>query len=79
MAGTRNSELEEGIDCRAWWSTPNRKRRANSDHTEFSERARRPPFYSAGGRDPLSCHRVVLMRWDQESDEHVDVEQADHD
>ena len=44
----------------------------------FSERARRPPFYSAGGRNPLSRHRMVLMRWDQESDEHVDVEQADH-
>jgi hypothetical protein len=78
MTGTRHSELGQGIDCRAWWSASNRELCTDTNDAEFRERARCPALNSAGRGHPLSRHRMVLMRWDQESDEHVDVEQADH-
>ena len=78
MAGARDSELEQGIDCRARWSAPNRKLRADPDDAEFGERARRPPLSSAEGDNPLPGQRMMLMRWYQEGHQHVHIEQSGH-
>ena len=77
MAGTRHSELEQGIDCRAGGRLPiGSCAQTRMTPSSVSGHVAHPSV--APGDDPLPRQRMMLMRWYQEGHEHVDIEQAGH-